>query len=756
MPYENTPHVGGTLLDGAFKTNSVSSQPKILILGAAVSGQSYALFNVSDVGEVEAEFGTESELAKGVHEVVAQGADNIAVMRIGGHLGEVVITETTTLETVTIVPDGRGDEVLSKYHLVVTNEASANRYLLWSNEDEEFVYDTLEEKCINGDLIRLVDTGIDLYTIGDITDPAAAPTLSDLVTGDFTATGGGTIASVAVTEGTDGTSMSLPERYAALNQAYHILDFRDGDIVVPCAVHVDDPNQADGSTAVYDSGVPTAGSAGDVLGKVWQYIYQGKLYTYMIEADAVVTAYATKQFGHSSVGRLTFTALAAGPAGEEVEIKFADTATAGAETISIAGSVVTIGIEDGVSTAAQIKSAYDASAADTTLASVVATVAGAVTIPAAQLGAEVALDLSGALSHEDLTGDSIPAAVVTRWQAATAAEFREVNFAHQLASFCYFASATWKTMIGVIPTLGPDGYDRLSVAEWVGSKPTYTTKGLDLCVDTSGDNGSGILGIKFLAGEAGYRDHMVEDGDAGDGYAYGGFILTEGDSLPNGSDFAYGILESDELLDSNGKPVDIGKYIVITYDRPKHRNSFNGGSTYRGHLAASLAGKIAVTPPNREPIGTAGVIVKISDAPRIHAVQMDELSQMRMTGLRREEGSGHILVDVKTAAHPDSDYTLLSTIRCVNRALQGIRDIGKRFIGKSFSPETIASLDAAVESYMQSEKIRGYNQGFKHTFRYNRNDRILGRLVIKLRMVPPFSLKAIDVEISLAADESEL
>lgn len=757
MPYDDIPRVKATYLDGAFKTNPASTQPRILVVGAGSSGRTYEVFNVVGTGEAEAEFGVDSEVMKGVHEALAQGGDNISVMRIGGHQGSTVVTETTTGETLTFVPESRDDEILERFSLIIVEDpTNVNRIIVYDLEAEEYVFDTLEELCINGETIRVIDTGIDTYTVGDILDPAGSPTLAALVTGSFTATGSGTIASVTVTAGTDGTSMSLPERYAALNQAYHILDFRDADIVIPQAVHLDDPNQSDGSVAIYDTGVPTMGSSGDVLGLVWQYIYQGKLYTYMVEAAATLAAFATKQFGGTTVGRVTFTALAAGPLGEAVKIKFTTGAVAGSEVVTISGSTVTIQISNGVSTAAQIKTAYDATTADTTLASIVATVAGAVTIPGSQLATAVALDLAGALTHLDLTGDSIPAAVATRWTEAVSAEFRECNFAHQLASFCLKASTNWKTMIGLIPTLGPAAYDRLSIAEWVGTLPTFTLKGLDQAIDVAGDNGTGLLGNKFLAGQAGYRDEQVTEGDSGDGYAFGGLILTVGASLPNGTSHAYGILESDEAVDSGGRPVDIGKFIIVTYDRPKHRNAFNGGSTYRGGLANSLAGKIAITPPNRDPIGDGGQMVKIVDTPRVHAVQINDLIKIRMAGMRKEDGVGLILVDVKTAAHPDSDYTLLSTIRCVNREIQGLRQIAKRYIGKSFTPDRIVALHSALESFLFVEKGFGFNAGAKISLNYTRADKILGRLKIKLRMIPPFSIKFIEVETSLAADESEL
>lgn len=763
MPYANIPSATVTFLDGAFKVNTTSAQPIVLILGSAKSGKSYELFRVGPVSEAEHEFGADSELLKGLHEAVGQGSDNVALMRIGGRQGNVTITQATPDATLFIEPEDRDAEILERFNLVLTAEdAGTQRILIWDNVDEEWVYDSDEIEVINGDRIRVVvdDDFLD-WEVGDFTDPEASPTLAALVSGDFTAVNGSgsTIDDVTQVAGDDGTAMSLVERYAALATAYFNLDFRDADFVVPKNAFIDSPNVADGFTAVYDGHtVPTAGSDGDVLGRVWHYIYRNKLYTYFIESDAVLSANASKQFGATTAGRITFNALDAGPAGEAVGIKFVDDGTAGAETISISGSVVTIHFESGVSTVAQVKTAYDASLADTTLAGSVATVAGTLTIPADQLDVTVYLVLDGALTHEDLTGDDIPTAVTLRWQESVAAEFRECNFAHQLATFCHYTSYQWRVMMGVISFLAPPAFDRLSVADWIGNLPTYTTKGQQLVIDTSGDNGFGVLGNKFLAGKAGYRNDQVTEGDGGDGLAYGGFVLTNGSSLPTADqEFAYGVSDTDEATDTGGKPVDIGKFIWVTYDYPKLRNGFNGGSTYRGDIAASFAGRQAVTPVNREAIGSEfGRMVKASDSPRIQAPLINDLASIRAVGLRREEGVGYVLVSVHTAAHPDSDYTRGSTMRSVAFLANGLRAIARTYQGKSFDPLVINSMSASFSGYMQAQQVLGLHQGAKVTIAYTRSSRIMGRAMAKVRLIPPFSIESIDFEFSLAAEESEL
>jgi len=69
-----------------------------------------------------------------------------------------------------------------------------------------------------------------------------------------------------------------------------------------------------------------------------------------------------------AVQDLTYTAVAADSAGESVTIAYTAGATAGSEVVTVTGSAVSIQIESGVSTATQVKTKYDLSAAAVALA----------------------------------------------------------------------------------------------------------------------------------------------------------------------------------------------------------------------------------------------------------------------------------------------------------------------------------------------------------------------------------------------------
>lgn len=762
MPFDNIPGNRVAFLDGAFHVPRTTDQPLVMIVGPASKG-TVEPFRIGSSSEAEVEFGATSEVIRKMHEVLGQGANNISILRIGGTQGSVVFTTTSPVATLSIIPERRDNDLPEFTYKLIMESAVAGdeRILLWDPLTETYKYDSDEIECINDGSIRIVrSTGFTDFTIGDVNDPSASVALADLQTNGSNLTavnGNARTMTIAITQGTDGTAPTLCERYAALEQAYFTLDYRDADFVLPTGVFVDDANLADVGVPNYGLSVlPTAGSADDALGKVWQYVHQGKPYVYFTESDtAIRTTKAVISYGTvPATGQVTLTAVAAGPAGEKVNVVWAE----GVLDVAVSGSTITLTILSGVTTAADLKVAYDLVAAATALAVMTTPGVGALTIGAGDEGvANMSnLVLDGVLKHETLTGDTVPAVVQTAWQNSVLAEYREVNFAHQLATFLDRASVNWKPMLGAISTKAPTAYDRATVASWVGTLPTYTTIS-DVSAVAAGNNGSGLLGIKFLAGASSYRDNMVPDGASTDGYKGGGFIMTKGTSLPNSGAYPYGILDSDEALDAGGKPVDIGKYLFISYEHPVLQNSFNGGSVYRGTFEAMLVGKLVTLPPNQEPIGVAnGRISRMSRAPRIHASQLSDLAGLRMCGTRNEDGVGDIIVNCRTAAHPDSDYTRVSTIRSVAKILVGIKEISKDYVGRPYDQEHLASLKSDLENYLVSQRGQGFHRGADIKLSYTRSQQILGRLTIKLRMVPPFSIEVIETEVSLAADESEL
>lgn len=93
--------------------------------------------------------------------------------------------------------------------------------------------------------------------------------------------------------------------------------------------------------------------------------------SYKKETTYGVTPAGVKAF--RVIQELTYTAVKAGTQGNSITITYTGGATAGAEVVTVLGNAISIQIEDGVSTATQVKTAYDLVAAAIALATVAIT-----------------------------------------------------------------------------------------------------------------------------------------------------------------------------------------------------------------------------------------------------------------------------------------------------------------------------------------------------------------------------------------------
>ena len=839
MPYTSIPRVGAGYIDGAFRGGVTSSQPKILILGTAKKGLSYEIYSVFDTKGAEKTFGKTSEMMRAMHEAIGQGADNVALMRIGGVAGSVTLTATTG-ETLTLTTGYFDDQILDRYCLIIqpsSLDVTKARGLVYDLVDLQYVYDSDEVEILDTGIIDL--EGIEDWPVGAVsldntgsvfsTSSFVSGTLpidalrigttavTDLVGLEFNAvktaglglavnTDFSFTATLAKEAGTDGMSMSAVERYACLEYAYQLLDFRDADYIVPCGVYHDMPNVAtsteddiSSATAVIvcNSADLASGNTMDLLDST------GAAVTFTEDSTTALTAAGTigtlglttaEEFAiqmaitindegtfaaTANNGTVYVTSDAAGSAGNQTNVN------------AFAGGTDVGNFEGGDDNADTWDGLDDSSGDDSTgitlscAKKVAPTYQGSASLLAHLSGmradseedflgyiwqyryrgkiytffaddTDITSAATNVIGHNELTGEDVPAAVYARFNNADATELRESNFSHQLASFCYRASTNWSQMVGLISTQVPQRFSRAALRVHAGELPDYSFKGGYRVIDASADNGSGLLGDKFLAGEYDFRNSAIEaaDKDPTDGYGRGGFVLSTGASLPNGE--PYGVSDSDEALDSNDRPIDIGKHIVVSYDWPLMTSKFNGGASYCNSLPAVLAGRLATLPDNLEPIGPNGQLDNISSTRRWSIAHTNDLAFLRMCGLRRDDSSGHTIVSCKTAAHPTSDYSRLSTIRCVNRVLSGIRDLAKDYIGSPFSSTGLLSLQQSIDGFLAEQRAGGYHQGAVATMSYSRQDRIIGRLTIELKMVPPFSIETIIVQTSLAAEETEL
>ena len=117
-------------------------------------------------------------------------------------------------------------------------------------------------------------------------------------------------------------------------------------------------------------------------------------------------------------------------------------------------------------------------------------------------------------------------------------------------------------------------------------------------------------------------------------------------------------------------------------------------------------------------------------------------------------GSDGAISSIRTAALPSSDYARVSTVRAANLVCDAMRNVSLRYLGKSFSDAQLAALDAELAGTMRSLKVDGSIQDGTVQTSASRVDRINGRLNLKVQFVPPLSIEAITIDLTVSAPQA--
>jgi hypothetical protein len=312
--------------------------------------------------------------------------------------------------------------------------------------------------------------------------------------------------------------------------------------------------------------------------------------------------------------------------------------------------------------------------------------------------------------------------------ALTKDDFHEVNFAYQLGRFLYEYSTNIVDATGVIGVLPPVSNSLTDKARWVGTSPTLTldtTSGL-YYIAAASDNGTGLLGNKFMGGRYDHRS----------GIAGGGFIATDTK-----------FMDGTEIEDDNEIAVDLGKYINITPDYPLLRNNYSA-TTYPAAFAASYGGFYINREPNSAPtnktVNSAAILFKFG------LQTLDDLAGAGYTVLRQKT-TGLVIADAPTAALATSDWTRLSTVRIVKAIIDGCRDAVDRFLGEGMSDATRANMKQSIENVLMAAKKAHYLQDYKPFEIIQTPDmEVAGQATVNLTLIPAFELRQVTFSISLS------
>lgn len=313
--------------------------------------------------------------------------------------------------------------------------------------------------------------------------------------------------------------------------------------------------------------------------------------------------------------------------------------------------------------------------------------------------------------------------------ALSAADFHEVNFAYQMGRFLYDYSMDIVDASGVIGCLEPASTGIVDRARWLGKSPTWTldsTTG-EYAIASASDNGSGLLGNKFMVGQYAHRS----------GTYGGGFILTDTE-----------FMDGEEQVDDNDAYVDLGKYIDVVADTVLLRNSWLP-SGYLASFAPSYGGFYIglapqSAPTNKKITNTATVVYRQALG------KLDDLAGAGYVTLRRKEG-GVVIADAPAATLPNSDWKRRSTNRIVKAIVDAIRRVAEPYLGEGFGPGAKASLKEKIEQVLLKAKQDRYLVSYKpFELVQTPSMAVAGRADLSLTLQPAFELRHLAVTVALA------
>jgi len=303
-------------------------------------------------------------------------------------------------------------------------------------------------------------------------------------------------------------------------------------------------------------------------------------------------------------------------------------------------------------------------------------------------------------------------------------DFKEVNFAYQLANFCFSISVNDNEATGVIGTRNPKSFSAKDVSVWIGKEPTKDVDGKILA------NGSGLLGNKFMAGSL-QRDK--------------GFVATFSGNLPVGANFQN---NADVIKDRNGRMVDIGKYISVCAMPLTFFNATDlAGSGYQSTMASMYGGFYSSLPSNSSP--TNKTITGVRAPFRISKTKLNALAKAHYVSVKQKEETLKIS-DAPTAARPESDFVRLTTVRIVSEVVNATRAVAEPYIGEPNTAAARVALETGIVRELSRLQELGFVQRFEAKVTATVAQQIQGDATVELVIVPAFELKKITIITSLA------
>lgn len=747
--YQNLPGVNLELLDGNLRIDQTDNSPRVLVIGRAEKGPTNTLYGVTDTNRAAAAFGQDSPLIRKMSEALIGGAKRVSLYRIGGKQAKLKNIFGRDSYLAALEASVSAADNLKVY--VGPRPNNDGKACLIVFKGNEIVYSNVPGSEVNRNQVEVF--GFDPETRVKIGTPTEPIPFADVILKEYSRTakfvGNGTAVKFSLPGVTKTDTVTVSKLTVDGQVKNSPTDFSvktDKETSSQYIEFTTAPNATKEIQVAYKFKATgkIAGSAVFVgNGTKDEFILPGTKKDYEVTLDVVKVAGQDKSSeattqddsGSSDAKSLKLQNAPADQASVIVEY-----------TIDTKREVVQGEYEEGEdSINTTWKNYYEllhTALAELESVSAISVVTDYAIIDAPNI-ADGSEDLdrldyvyvseeNGELKYEwstekvlyrknrgtATTSDPAEADVNGNGQPVVFKRYHEANFAHLLANFANTISENEEFCLVTIGASMPRSLSQYEVNRWIGSPATYDALGNIV------SNGTGLLGLRNMVARADVRQ---------------GFYKTTS-----------GFVDGSIVTDSNGAPINIGKFLSVVPQvivTPSYSSA--GSNTIVTNGAAVYAGLI--TTINASVSTTNMLVPRIALPGEIKKVKLDQLTGAGYVFFKTTNGSVRVVSD-ELATNSNSDYRFLSTTMAVAEASNAVRTAVLPFIGRGLTEATLAAVDVAIEGALQRLVEQDHIVKYLHVV--NQRPVVNGRAVldVALTIVPAFELREINVAVKLALE----
>ena len=207
------------------------------------------------------------------------------------------------------------------------------------------------------------------------------------------------------------------------------------------------------------------------------------------------------------------------------------------------------------------------------------------------------------------------------------------------------------------------------------------------------------------------------------------------------------------ILDSDGNPMDLGKFISVVAG-PEIKVTDSSAGIYYGNPAIDYVALNSTllpqsAPTNKTIVGASKLKFSFSNA------QLDSITGNRIVTFKsrtdKNKKTSIVAIDGVTSANPNSDYTRVTTPKVLRSTVDNIREVCEPFIGEPAVVEQRNAMSAAISKRLSLLKEKGVILDSSFQLLVTAQDQILGSARLELTIVPPQELRKITTVVGLSA-----